>query len=54
MVLAHTDALDDLISGLEAKGVRKRDDDAYIAQLRHLKDETLRELRERGRHFGEG
>lgn len=54
MVLTHTDALDALIQGLEMKGVRKRDDDAYIAQLNHLRDTTLRELRERGVHFGEG
>jgi hypothetical protein len=49
LVLDHVDSLDAIIGTLEAKWIKKADDRAYIEQLKHLRTETLRLLREKSR-----
>ncbi len=53
MTLSFIDELETIIKNLEDKFIKRRDDQEYADQLRTLKDETLRLLREKALTLGE-
>ena len=53
MTLVYIDELDKIIKNLDTKYIKRRDDQEYADQLRSLKEDVLRLLREKSLHLGE-